>query len=157
VSHFFVSAKEGPWSVVPAATVSVASESVSSTESSLATVRGSDGTWVLVWRPGDVVRVSGVPLQGGIHVLRDRDEISVNGQKPMFFSTEKLPRIDVFVETGKPEHCPRCNSLIEPGMKIVSCPDCGVIHCLHFLHTKYSARWRLPVDTGGILKWSAAR
>jgi hypothetical protein len=114
--------------MVPAATADIASASVSSVESTLQVVHAGDA-WVLIWGPSEVVRVNGVPRRGGIHVLRDRDEVAVARQRPMFFSAEQLPRISVCEETEEPEHCPRCNSRIEPGTKIVCCPGCGVTYC----------------------------
>src|SRR5438094_4726304 len=60
--------------------------------------------WILVGPPS--VRVNGDPLDTGIRVLRDRDELRAATSRT-FFSTQTLPAIDPFPGSAQPTFCPR--------------------------------------------------
>ena len=55
-------------------------------------------------------------------VLADRDAIRVANLSPMYYSTERLARIEPFPNEEN-VFCPRCKSLIAPVPKIVSSPS----------------------------------
>ena len=81
--------------------------------------------WVLVGPP--CVRVNGDPLDTGIRVLRDRDELRAATSR-IFFSVESLPVIEPFPGSAQPTFCPRCKLEIAPGSPAVCCPQCSVWH-----------------------------
>ena len=81
--------------------------------------------WVLLAGPGADVTVNGGDI-GGIRLLSHRDELRVGG-KLIYFSTEKLARIEPF--TGPQEICcGRCLREIAPHSPVVRCPQCGIYH-----------------------------
>jgi uncharacterized C2H2 Zn-finger protein len=81
--------------------------------------------WVVL---GDAtVRVNGFPLDAGIAVLRERDELLAGGER-VFFSTEKLATITTYAGGERPVFCPRCKLEITAGTPVVRCPACGVLH-----------------------------
>jgi hypothetical protein len=79
--------------------------------------------WVLVGPPD--VTVNGLPLLAGLRVLRDRDEVCAGGHQ-VFFSTERLARVEPFPGAAQPIYCARCKDVIERGADAVRCPDCGL-------------------------------
>ena len=81
--------------------------------------------WLLVGTPA--VRVNGVPLDAGIRVLDDRDELRTDDDRT-FFSTESLAAIAPFPGDERATFCPRCKLEIAPGSPAVRCPHCGVWH-----------------------------
>lgn len=83
------------------------------------------GSWVLVGPPA--VRVNGNPLDVGIRVLRDRDELLAGGVRT-FFSTEALAAVVPFPQSEMPTFCARCKLAIASGAPAVRCPQCGVWH-----------------------------
>ncbi len=86
----------------------------------------ADGTvWLLLGT--DAVRVNGSPLDVGLRVLRDQDELVAAGRR-MFFSTETLAVIVPLPVTERAVFCPRCKLEIAPGSPAVACPQCGVWH-----------------------------
>ncbi len=90
--------------------------------------QGEQEVWVLLLREGTDLRVNGMPVLGGLRVLRDRDEIAVGGSR-LYFSTERLARVDPF--PGIEERvvaCPRCKQPIQPHTPSVRCPGCGLWH-----------------------------
>jgi hypothetical protein len=89
---------------------------------------GSGTRWVLM-TASDSVRVNGLPLTTGIHVLDDRDEICLGTPQPIYFSTEVPAAVEVFPGFARPVVCPRCTLEIAPGTQAaVRCPNCGVWH-----------------------------
>ena len=70
------------------------------------------------------VAVNGLPLQAGIRVLADRDEIRVLGLGRVFFSTEQLACVAPFPGTDTPTFCPRCKQAVTAGSPAVRCPTC---------------------------------
>ena len=81
--------------------------------------------WVVVGSPA--VHVNGAPLDAGIRVLRDRDELRVNAHR-MFFSSEVLAEVVPFPGGDRAVFCPRCKLQIAPESAAVRCPRCGVWH-----------------------------
>ena len=89
-------------------------------------VVSAGGSWVLVGTGDRRVRVNGQTATTGLVVLNDRDEIVVAGQKPAYFSSEQLAKIESF--PGGPEGgcCPRCRQSLDPGIDAVRCPSCSL-------------------------------
>ena len=90
-----------------------------------ATLVDSNGTWVLLGPA--TVRVNGVALATGIAVLRDRDELLVDGARS-YFSTESRPVVVALPPGDRPLVCPRCTVAIEVATPAVACPRCGIWH-----------------------------
>ena len=88
---------------------------------------GVSPSWTLLGGRGAALRVNGQPLALGIRALRDRDEISLAGQR-CFFSTEELARIVAFPGLAQPVCCPRCKQKVEAGQLAVACPNCRAWH-----------------------------
>jgi len=84
-------------------------------------------TWMLLASADSGVRINGALLENGIRVLADRDVIRVANLSAMYFSTERLARIEAYPET-EPVFCPRCKMMISKGDSAVCCPQCGVWH-----------------------------
>jgi hypothetical protein len=83
--------------------------------------------WALLAPAGAHVCINDAPVENGIRVLADRDAIRVANLSPMYFSTERLARVEPFPNEEN-VFCPRCKSLIAPGEPAVSCPQCGISH-----------------------------
>lgn len=66
----------------------------------------------------------------GIHVMKDRDEILLSDGRRLFFTTERLPRIEPFPGSDRPVNCARCKKPINKGMEAVCCPNpsCAAWH-----------------------------
>ncbi len=90
--------------------------------------QGVEEVWVLIASCNAVVRVNGLLMNPGLRVLADRDEIVQAGRAAIFFSTEQLPRMEAFQDTGKAVVCPRCKQGIASGDLAVQCPQCRVWH-----------------------------
>jgi LSD1 subclass zinc finger protein len=87
----------------------------------------SCGTWVLLARKGARLRVNGQALTLGLRVLRDRDEIWLEGHR-CFFSDEQLALVAPYPESLRRADCPRCRQPLEPGQPAVRCPSCQAWH-----------------------------
>ncbi len=83
-------------------------------------------TWLLLAPARSQVRVNDTLLESGIRALVDRDAIRVPGVATMYYSTERLARVEPFVG---PEQvfCARCRLAISAGDPSVTCPRCGVV------------------------------
>ncbi len=81
--------------------------------------------WVIIGPPS--VRVNGLALDGGIAVLRDRDELCCNGER-VFFSTETLAVVTPYPDGERTIACGRCGLPIEAASPAVACPWCGLWH-----------------------------
>jgi len=92
---------------------------------------GEAETWVLISPPGVSALVNGTPVLPGIKVLADRDEIRIAGtSNRLFYSTERLARVEPFPGCGQPMSCQRCKQPITKGSPVVRCPQprCQVLH-----------------------------
>jgi hypothetical protein len=89
--------------------------------------QGGDVWTLIAHHAGPPVRVNGSPLLLGVRVLRDKDEIRIQGSR-FFFSTESQPHIEPFPGSAKTTFCPRCKEAIEKDSPAVRCPGCGVWH-----------------------------
>lgn len=85
-------------------------------------------SWILLADTEREVRVNGVPLQMGLRVLADRDEIRVRDVGTFFFSTECLARVESLPANKQDVFCPRCKQEIAAGTPAVKCPQCAVWH-----------------------------
>ena len=92
------------------------------------TRHGDHEVWTLLVSRASEATVNGTPLLSGMRVLRDRDEIIVGGTDRLYFSTERLARVEPFPGADQPIVCPRCKQEIEKGMSSVRCPGCGILH-----------------------------
>jgi hypothetical protein len=88
----------------------------------------SGDLWLLMDAAPPRVRLNGASLITGIHVLQDRDEITIPGVGRMFFSTEVLARVEPYPGGERPAICPRCKRRIDTATPAVRCPQCGVWH-----------------------------
>jgi len=84
--------------------------------------------WHLVAHRDSGILVNGLPLLAGVRTLLDRDEIRIPRLGPLFFSTERLARVEPLPETSQDAHCPRCRQAVTPGTAAVRCPSCEVWH-----------------------------
>jgi hypothetical protein len=92
---------------------------------------GPDGNsvWVLMTRPAPAVRVNATPVPTGLRTLTDRDELRVAGMTPMYFSTERLPSVEILQGTADdPGICPRCRLPLIPNRPVVRCPGCDLTY-----------------------------
>lgn len=87
-------------------------------------------TWILLSPKKAGVRVNGTALWTGMRVLRDRDEIQVEGPGRIYFSRQRPARIEPFPGADGTVFCPRCKLEITPGTPAVRCPNpqCYVWH-----------------------------
>jgi len=113
-----------------------AADDLIASEVMLLRTSGANGVdWVLVSGANARVRVNGIQLSLGICVLNDRDEIRMEDSGKMFFSTERLARVEPFPgraeqSSGNEEKvcCPRCQQALEPQASAVRCPQCNIWH-----------------------------
>jgi len=84
---------------------------------------GEPERWVLKAAPRTAITVGGRRLYFGIRVLADRDEIVLGGRVRLYFTTERLPRIEPFPGSAHPTFCARCKQRIEKGTLAVRCPN----------------------------------
>ncbi len=84
--------------------------------------------WVLLGDPLSRVCLNGLLLVTGIRVLRNKDEIQAGDGGPVYFSTERLPAVEVFAASVHSAKCPRCQQEIASGAAAVRCPACGIWH-----------------------------
>ncbi|HLG05507.1 MAG TPA: hypothetical protein VI383_05090 [Gemmatimonadales bacterium] len=111
--------------------------------------------WHLLARDDSGITVNGLPLFSGVRTLLDRDEIGVPGLGPLFFSTERLARVEPLPAAGPEIHCPRCRQPVAPGTPAVRCPSCEVWHhsseelpCWTYAETCALCRQSTAFDTG---------
>jgi hypothetical protein len=77
---------------------------------------------------GTPLMVNGLPLRAGLRTLQDRDELRVPGLGPLYFSTERIARIEPLPTEPDALSCPRCRDRIAAGSPAVRCPGCGLWH-----------------------------
>ena len=83
-----------------------------------------DPLWVLFCAERAAIRVNG-ELLTGIAVMRDRDEILLQGGTRLYFSTEETARVEPFPAGEVTSFCARCHKPLRPGTPAVRCPKCG--------------------------------
>ena len=88
----------------------------------------SSDRWVLLAPRGSGVHVNGATAPTGIRVLRDRDSIQLVSGRPIYFSTERLARVEPGPGSDRPIFCARCKTEIGVGHPAVSCPQCRAWH-----------------------------
>jgi hypothetical protein len=86
------------------------------------------GRWLLLAGGGARVRVNGARVQTGIHAIRDRDAIELDGEPACFFSAERLPLAEAFPASTARTLCRRCGLALEPGLPAVRCSVCEAWH-----------------------------
>lgn len=84
--------------------------------------------WALLASPQAEISINGLPVQVGIQILTDRDEVRIGSSDSMFFSTECLARCEPLPPADRPLFCPRCRQPIETGSLAVRCPQCALWH-----------------------------
>jgi hypothetical protein len=93
-----------------------------------------------------------------LSVIRDRDEISYNGQR-LYFIEEQVAKIELKKDDSV-VFCPRCKDVIKPNTEVVRCPGCGLLyhesekegkncwsydaHCICGHNTKFELSWKPP-------------
>jgi hypothetical protein len=76
---------------------------------------------------GSTIRVNGSRPLGGLCVLRDRDEISIDGR--VYYVTRRTTLDPAPLPAGVGStQCSRCSDLIGPGDMAVRCPACAGWH-----------------------------
>jgi hypothetical protein len=87
---------------------------------------GADSIVALLADPRARVRVNGLPIAGGLHILEHRDEILVRGER-FYFSSESRPIVTVFhlEEGARRPTCPICRGALRDGEQAVRCPGCS--------------------------------
>jgi hypothetical protein len=97
------------------------------------TAKGSGANWVLVADASSDVSVNGTCTLTGIRVLANRDEIRDARLGTLFFSDERLARIEPFPGADHPMPCALCTGIIAPGTPAVRCPGriCGLWYHEH--------------------------
>ena len=122
---------------------------------------GADGrdVWALIAGLTSDVRVNGQPVSIGIRVVKDRDEIRVRPVGALYFSTERLARVEAFARFGQALYCPRCKQLLAENTAAVRCPQCNVWHhqteelpCWTYSET--CALCSQPTDLNSTFQWS---
>lgn len=83
-----------------------------------------DAGWVLLAPPTGSARVNSELAVLGVRALRDRDEIQLPGQPPVFFSTEKLVAVEPY-SGPVGGTCPRCTKPMAAASPAVRCASCG--------------------------------
>lgn len=122
--------------------------------------RNDKTAWVL-FSSGGVVRVNGLSIPGGIHLLEHRDEVVVGAENRFVFSTETVAEVRPFrgdnVE-GEEVKCGRCTLKLEEGQDSTRCPGCNsVFHEMEgkncFTYSRECPNCRHSTELGGGFKW----
>lgn len=87
----------------------------------------SPAGWAVLAGPDTRLCINGLAIAAGIAALRHRDGLCLDGGAPLYFSTERLVRIETYRAADAPG-CPRCTLPIELGDACVRCPGCNVLH-----------------------------
>ncbi len=119
---------------------------------------GAASAWAVLAGRTARVAVNGESLALGVAVLRHRDELRIEGAGPLYFSDERLARVEPCDREDGPR-CPRCAQPIPCGDLAVRCPGCGVLH--HQLpqrpcwtHLPRCALCDVPTSLEGDLSWT---
>ena len=89
---------------------------------------GGGEAWALFATPAHHALVNGIPVEAGMRVLSDRDEIAVRDRAGLFFATERLAALGSLPAESRAVGCARCRQPIAPGSAAVCCPRCGLWH-----------------------------
>ena len=84
--------------------------------------------WILYASPAAKVTVNGRPVGLGMRALRDRDEIALSRACHLVFTSDSMPRVELFGGMDHDVDCPRCTLPIKAETPAVRCPNCGVWH-----------------------------
>lgn len=71
-------------------------------------------------------RINGRVLPTGMHVMKDRDLLEVQGGACCFYSTEKKQIVSLY--QGDPCRCPRCKTEIKSAAEVVYCAGCSAVY-----------------------------
>lgn len=105
-----------------------------------------------------------------VSVIRDKDEISYNGQR-LYFTEEQVAKIELKQDESV-IFCPRCKDVIEPNTEVVRCPGCGLLYhesekegkncwsydsrCICGHSTKFELSWK-PLTIALRINWKNRR
>lgn len=86
---------------------------------------GAEAGVALLAKPTARIRVNGLTIAGGLHVLNHRDELLV-GRDRYCYSADATPVVTVFQlrEGQRRPTCPVCRGQLKDGDQAVSCPRC---------------------------------
>lgn len=90
---------------------------------------GAGEHWLLMNLTLRPLAINGERLANGIRILTDKDEIRLADVGRVFFSSERLPRLELFAGSERPLFCPRCRDPLVVSRPIVRCA-CSVAY--HF-------------------------
>lgn len=88
---------------------------------------GRETLWALLLHAEARVLHNGQPVSAGLRLLAHRDALALEGQEPLFFSTEEAASVEPLAGPDQVV-CPRCRDAVAPGEPAVRCPACGVVH-----------------------------
>lgn len=139
MAHLWIRDVEGEWAVLPldGTAFSLMSnpphpmncaegETVSGVLLLKSAPKENAASWVLIAGVDMRVGVNGRRVALGMCVIKDRDEITVEGGGTYFFSTESLVSVKAFPGSDQKIFCPRCRQEIMAGTLSVRCPQCSV-------------------------------
>jgi hypothetical protein len=102
-------------------------------------------------------KLNGIP-PFSLSVIRDKDEISYNGQR-LYFTEEQVAKIEL-KQDDSVIFCPRCKDVIKQKTEVVRCPGCGLLYheseeedkkcwsydtrCICSHTTKFELIWKPP-------------
>jgi len=122
--------------------------------------------WPLICSRGIEAYVNGAPVIGGLHILADRDAITLGERaSAVFFLDEDPTRIQPFPGARDPVKCRRCRTPILKGQAAVRCPGCsqwyhqetGGKECWTYKDAKHCLQCRHPTSLDGTFSWTPAR
>jgi hypothetical protein len=87
---------------------------------------GSDTGVALLMKHQAEVRINGLPILGGLHILQHRDELLIDGKR-FYFSAESTPILARFQlnEGARQPTCPVCRGPLQDEEQAIQCPGCG--------------------------------
>lgn len=88
-----------------------------------ATLHALAGVWVVLGP--ESVRINGLPLFGGVRVLRHADELRA-GARHAFFADDDPPQVAPFAGADPAPRCPRCTRPVDAGTPAVR-SRCGLV------------------------------
>ena len=85
-------------------------------------------SWILIVPAGMSIYVNGNAVKTHARLLRNRDAIWWCGIAPLYFSTEREVRPELFPGHDLPVYCARCKQELAKNQLAVECPTCGLFH-----------------------------